>query len=63
MTINRSLNKLQAFAAKCLIRMIINEEDPGMRALYRDYLKELEAAQEQPSEPCPVFVSRRSRLI
>jgi len=63
MKFNRSSNKLQAFAAKCLIRMIANEEDAGMRALYLDYLKELEAAEEKPSASCPVFVSRRGRVI
>ncbi|MEJ8306470.1 hypothetical protein [Saccharibacillus sacchari] len=58
-----SLKHLQAFSAKCLARMIVNEEDPEMRALYRDYLNELEAEQAKPSEPRTVFVSRRGRVI
>jgi len=58
-----SLKQLQVFSAKCLVRMIVNEEDPKMRALYREYLNELEAMQANPSEPRPVFVSRRGRLI
>lgn len=63
MKFNRNSNKLQAFATKCLVRLIVNEEDPQMRTLYREYLKELEAMQKNHSASCPVFVMRRSRVI
>lgn len=38
-----SLERLQAFAARCLISMIEREEDADMRALYRRYLEDLQA--------------------
>lgn len=63
MKFNWSLSGLQAFSARCLNRMILNEEDPQMRGLYRDYLRELETMQVRSSESRPVSVSRRARVI
>ncbi len=41
MTFTMTLERLQAFAARCLVSLIAREEDPDMRALYRRYLEEL----------------------
>lgn len=38
-----SIERLQAFAARCLIARIEREEDVDMRALYRRYLENLQS--------------------
>ncbi|GEM_PF-5952476 len=38
-----SIERLQAFAARCLISLIEREEDTDMRALYRRYLENIQS--------------------